>query len=103
MSQNNNGNEEAKLHLWVGGMTCGAEGAVQMLLHEDPDHLPDRPFIMFAMDLPLVWFWWALQQPGESKPELPKAFDSRFFDTRFEWTWTEFVELQQSIFKSVEE
>jgi hypothetical protein len=84
-----------KIRLFVGGMsTCDRASAVQMLYtDEDKMVLPRPPKILYAVGIPIMWFWASMYDETETPPELPNAFNPEFFTIVYDYEVAEFLEI----------
>jgi hypothetical protein len=85
-----------KIRLFVGGMaTCERASAVQMLYTDEDNRtvLPRPPKILYAVGIPIMWFWVSMYDEADTPPALPQAFNPEFFTIVYDYEVAEFLEI----------
>lgn len=93
--------KEVSVHLWIGGMeTMDRESAVHMYFEGEADKssFPRNPKIMYAMNIPLIWFWMEIESSDE-RPELPSALSQEHFSIHHVYPYSEFYALYERFVK----
>lgn len=92
--------KEAIVHLWIGGMeSLDRETAIKMYFEgEDKEYFPERnPKMLYAVGIPIIWFWRAIQDQDDEEPVLHDAFSRSYFTIHYTYPLSEFVKLVKSV------
>lgn len=87
-----------KFRLFIGGMEwCGKDSALMMMFTDVPNDvdgyplLPHMPKILYAVGVPLIWFWGELYDSDHDEPALPTALNQEYFTLTYDYTVEEMM------------